>query len=81
MRRIVTFLYYHLFYFLEQQGMLDPLNEVHLYALHCAYVARLNHALKVFQDGWNHHGVRTQSHFSPQQLFVQGPLCYSYQAL
>ena len=38
------------------------------------YVARLNHALKVFQDGWNHHGIRTQSHFSPQQLFVQGAL-------
>ena len=34
MRRSVTFLYYRLFYFLEQQGMLDPLNEVHLYALH-----------------------------------------------
>ena len=48
----VTFLYYRLFYFLEQPGALDPLNEVHLYALHYVYVARLNHALKVFQDGW-----------------------------
>ena len=52
MRQSVTFLYYRLFYFLEQQGALDPLNEVHLYALHYVYVARLNHALKVFQDGW-----------------------------
>lgn len=45
-----------------------------LYALHYVYVARLNHTLKVFQDGWNHHGIRTQSHFSPQLLFVQGAL-------
>ena len=40
----VTFLYYRLFYFMEQQGALDPLNEVHLYAHHYVYVARLNHA-------------------------------------
>ena len=45
-----------------------------LFALHYVYVARLNHALKVFQDGWNHHGISTQNHFSPQQLFVQGAL-------
>ncbi len=67
-------MYYRLFYFLEQQGLLDPLNDVHLYALHYVYVSRLNNALKVFQDGWNHHGIRTEHHLSPQQLFVQGAL-------
>lgn len=74
MRRSVTFLFYRLFYFMEQQGMLDVLNEVHLYALHYVYIPRINHALAVFQEGWNHHGIRTEGHLSPQQLFVQGSL-------
>ncbi len=74
MHRSVTVLYYRLFYFLEQQGLLDALNEIHLFALHYIYVPRLNQALKVFQDGWNHHGIRTANHLSPQQLFVQGAL-------
>ncbi len=30
----VTLLYYRLFYYLEEYGMLDPLNEQQLYALH-----------------------------------------------
>ena len=41
MHRSVTLLYYHLFYFLEQHGLLDALNEVHL------YMPRMNQALKV----------------------------------
>ena len=59
LHRSVTLLFYRLFYFLEQHGLLDPLNEVHLFALHYVYMPRLNQALKTFQDGWNHHGIRT----------------------
>ena len=74
MYRSVTLLYYRLFYHLEQQGLLDVLNEVHLYALHYVYIPRINESLKQFQEGWNHHGIRTAHHLSPQQLFVQGSL-------
>ena len=74
MHRSVTLLYYHLFYFLEQHGLLDALNEVHLFALHYVYMPRINQALKAFQEGWNHHGIRTANHLSPEQLFVQGVL-------
>ena len=74
MYRSVTILYYRLFYFLEQQGLLDALNEVHLFALDYVYIPRINKALQCFQDGWNHHGIRTAGHSSPQQLFVQGAL-------
>ena len=35
---------------------------------------KLNQALKTFQDGWNHHGIRTANHHSPEQLFVRGAL-------
>ena len=72
--RSVTSLYYRLFYFLEQSDLLDALNEIHLFALHYIYIPRINQALKEFQEGWNHHGIRTASHLSPHQLFVRGSL-------
>ena len=72
MHRCVTTLYYRLFYFMEQQGILDPLNEVQLFALQCVYLPRINRALTTFEEGWNDHGIRTAQHHSPRQLFVQG---------
>ncbi len=74
MHRSVTSLYYRLFYFLEQSDLLDALNEMHLFALHYVFIPRINRALKVFQEGWNHHGIRTAAHLSPHQLFVRGSL-------
>lgn len=74
MSRSVTILYYRLFYHLEQQGLLDVLNDVQLFALHYIFIPRINQALKLFQEGWNYHGIRTASHLSPQQLFLQGSL-------
>ena len=72
MYRSVTIVYYRLFYHLEEQGLLDPLNEMHIFALHYIYIPRINHSLKCFQDGWNHHGIRTVRHLSPMQLYHQG---------
>ena len=74
MHHSVTSLYCRLFYFLEQSDLLDALNEMHLFALHYVYIPRINQALKLFQEGWNHHGIRTASHLSPHQLFVRGSL-------
>ena len=37
-------------------------------------IPRINRALCAFQDGWNHHGIRTASNLSPQQLFTQAAL-------
>ena len=47
---------------------------LYLFALHHIYIPRINQALKEFQEGWNHHGIRTASHLSPHQLFVRGSL-------
>lgn len=74
MHSSVTILYYRLFYFLEHQGLLDSLNEVHLYVLQYVYTPRINRALNIFQQGWNHHRIRTAHHSSPYQLFVAGCL-------
>lgn len=71
MHRCVTQLYYRLFYYLEHSGLLNPLSEVHLSALHFNFLKRINRSLNVFQEGWNHHRVRTEG-LSPHQLFTQG---------
>lgn len=74
MHRCVTVLYYRLFYFMESQGTLDPVNERDLYALHYIYLPRINQSLRAFQEGWNHHGIRTEHNRTPNQLFAFGAL-------
>lgn len=74
MHRCVTVLYYRLFYFMESQGILDPVNERDLYALHYVFLPRINRSLHAFQEGWNHHGIRTEHNRTPNQLFTFGSL-------
>ena len=74
MHRCVTILFYKMFYFLEQHGLLSHLNEHHLWALHYVFIPRINRGLKEFVNGWNNHPIRTASHKSPQQLFTAGCL-------
>ena len=69
-RRGIATLYYCLFYFLESQELLDPLKEVHVLALHYVDLPRINRALTIYRQGWNHRGIETAQHQSPHQLFV-----------
>ena len=81
MHKCVTILYYKLFYFLEHHGILDPLNEHHLWALHYVFVPRINRALEEFVNSWNHHSIRTAGHQSPHQLFTAGCLLLQHSQL
>ena len=72
MYRCVVF--YQLFYFLEEQGLMDPNNDIHIFALHFVYIPQVNKSLTAFREGWNNHGVRTEHGQSPYQLFVAGAL-------
>ena len=74
MHRCVTQLYYRLFYFLEEKGVLDPMNELHSFALHHVFLGRINKSLTAFKDGWNMHGLRTERNHTPVQLFQAGAL-------
>ena len=47
----VTKLFYRLFYYLEELGLLDHNNDVHIYALHYVFIPRINRVLTVFKDG------------------------------
>ena len=49
--------FYRLFYYMENTGILDPLNEYHLFALHYVFVPAINHALEVFTNSSNNHSI------------------------
>lgn len=67
-----TVLYYNLFYLMEEEGVLDPDNMVHLYCLHYVYFRRINCSLREFARAWNGHPMETEHGLSPQQLWVVG---------
>ena len=56
----VTKLYYQLFYHMEECGLLDPMNDLHIFSLHYVYRPRINRALEIFKQSWNNHGIRTE---------------------
>nr|XP_040039706.1 uncharacterized protein LOC120823631 isoform X2 [Gasterosteus aculeatus aculeatus] len=70
-------LFYQIFTSLEDQGTLNPDNEVHLFALHWIFFPLVQQSLDSFRDAWNFHGLRTERNQSPQQLWrryrEQGP--------
>ena len=69
-----TSLFYHLFYHLEDTGILNCDNLVHLWCLHFIYVPYINHAIAKFVDGWSHHPMSSANGLSPLQLWIQGML-------
>lgn len=70
----VTQLYYRIFYFLEYHGILNPVNECDLFALHYVFLPRLNKSMENFATSWNNHSIRTERGHSPNQLFTAGVL-------
>ena len=65
-------LFYRLFYFMEDQGFLNPDNECHMFCLHFVYLPRINFALQNFKEGWNHHPLSSEGSLSPVQLWING---------
>ena len=46
----VSSTYYHLFWHLEQTGLLDLLDDIHLFCLHYVYVPVINHHLEQWRQ-------------------------------
>lgn len=68
----VTSLYYGLFYFLEDQGLLQMENELHLQVLHLVYIPLIQHQLDRFMAALQRRPLRTEHNQSPLQLWVNG---------
>ena len=54
---------------LEEEGILDPDNDVDIYCLHQALKRRINDRLTEFAQSWNNHLLRSEGNFTPLQLF------------
>ena len=54
---------------LEEEGILDPDNEMDIYCLHQALSGRINRKLSGFTHSWNNHPLRSEHNFTPLQLF------------
>ncbi|XP_076840674.1 uncharacterized protein LOC143485214 isoform X2 [Brachyhypopomus gauderio] len=67
-------LFYTIFCNLEREGLLNPDEEIHIYALHWTFLPHIQRHLQFFKDGWNHHRLRTEENQSPLQLWMQNQL-------
>eukprot|EP00795_Rhopilema_esculentum_P007338 gene7338-13069_t len=69
--RVVNKYYKELFGWMELQGILDQLNEIHLAALHYVFLPKIEKSLAEFTSQWNYHGLRTMNNMSPLALWRQ----------
>ena len=60
--------YRELFYWMEDEAMVDPNKELHLLALQTVFLPRINKSLTDFTAHWNNHPLRTERSLSPTQL-------------
>eukprot|EP00112_Aurelia_sp_Birch-Aquarium-sp1_P003656 Seg1412.4 transcript_id=Seg1412.4/GoldUCD/mRNA.D3Y31 product="hypothetical protein" protein_id=Seg1412.4/GoldUCD/D3Y31 len=68
----VTGHFRELFLWMEDEEILDPLNETHLFALELVFTPRLNRAIEHFKGQWNDHSLHTARSKSPIQLWTTG---------
>ena len=69
-----THVFYSLFHYMEEQYILDPTCEEHLFCLHYVFAPRINQNLEMFKNGWNNHGLTTEVNRTPSQLWIRGML-------
>ncbi|CAL8387481.1 unnamed protein product [Boreogadus saida] len=70
----VTCIFYDVLHTLEEDGVLDIANIMHLFCVHYVFLPHLRSALQVFVAGWNHHPLRTERNHTPEQLWQMGHL-------
>ena len=68
---------YHMFYSMEEEGLLDPFDEVDLFALHFVFLPRVNKQLESFKAAYCRHRLRTEHSHTPMQLWTRGMLATS----
>lgn len=69
-----TYLYYNLFFFMQDRGMLDAANDINLFCLHYVFLPRIERHLNLFSSGWNNKPLSSERNRTPWQLWYQGLL-------
>ena len=64
---------------MEESGILDSANEIHIFALHFVYLPRINRWLSVFTSGHNNGPICTERNLTPVQLWLNGLMQLSAQ--
>ena len=62
----------NIFYFLESRHLLDPDDEIDIFALHYIYIPRINRAIDQFVLQWNNHPLSTEGGKTPLQKWTEG---------
>ena len=57
---------------MEAEGLLDPNDDIDLYALHLVYLPKIQAQLDLFRRGWCFHRLRTEGNRTPHQLWIMG---------
>jgi len=71
---MVCHIYYYTFQAMEEQGILNRNNDIHLFLLHYVFCPRINRALESLTSSWNNHPIRTERNWSPIQMWTNGML-------
>ncbi|CAB4006490.1 hypothetical protein AWC38_SpisGene3841 [Paramuricea clavata] len=72
--RTVSHYFYYVFYAMEDSGILNTTNPLHVFALHIVFLPRINLALQEFVEAYNQHKVRTMHNWSPYQVWINSIL-------
>ena len=65
--------FYQMFHFMEDNGILDPLNDHHISVLHHVFIPRINEKLEIWQRARSNHKIRTTKR-SPMQLWMSSQI-------
>ena len=71
-KRLIVCRFKSIFCSMEENDLLDPLNDLHLYVLHLIFVPSINNALRELLQDWNNHHLSSEHNFSPYQLWRLG---------
>ena len=66
--------YARIFEAMEDEGILEILDNVHLYSLHYVFIPRINRSLDEFIQQMNNHPVSSENNQSPLQMWEKGML-------
>lgn len=62
----------NIFFFLENKGLLDLLNEVYVFALHYIYMPHIKKAIEEFSNDWRYNPLSSERNQSQYELSNYG---------
>lgn len=79
--RAVAHMFYYTFQAMEEAGILDRNNDLHLFVLHFIFLPRINRALESFTSAWNLHPIRTERNWTPVRIWSNGMIDHDLNAV